>query len=413
MESGDGLIVRAKPRAGCLRVDTLIALADASLRCGNGQLELTRRANLQLRGVRRETLAELLHVLAVHGLLDENAEAEAVRNILVNPLAGCDPTEILDARPLALDVERLLGADCSLLSLPAKFAFVIDGGGTQPLDAERADVRLRAITVGAMAQIAVGISRLGGTTWLGRTDPGTAPAAAIGAARAFRDAQPYGGRVRLRNLTESGVEAVRAAVSRLVDPIETPPSLRPRMPPVGLLKEKSQVFAVGVGVPFGRVDSNTLRALAEVVTAAGAAELRLSPWRIVFVPIWRGISAEAVLSGAAALGFIVDGTDALLKVSACPGSPACRSTVADTRRDARVLAAAIAAVPDIRSVHVSGCTKGCARSEPADLMLVARDNDYGIIRNGIASDPPERSVPSAELSRLPALLNRRPGAPHA
>jgi precorrin-3B synthase len=412
MQSGDGLIVRVKPRAGCLQVETLIALADASRRCGNGQLELTRRANLQLRGVMEEALPELLRVLAVRGLLDANAEAEAVRNILVNPLAGCDPTEVLDVRPLAVDLERLLDADRTLFSLPGKFAFVIDGGGTLPLDAERADVRLRAINVGTLVQIAVGIDRPGGAVWLGSTHPRAAPAAAIRAARAFRDAQPSSRSVRLRDLAVSGVNAIRAAVSRLVDSIEIPPP-RPRLSPIGLLKDGAHVFAVGLGVPFGHIESETLRALAEALAAAGATELRLSPWRIIYVPIRRGVLAKAVLSGAAALGLIVDGKDQLLKVSACPGAPGCRSTVADTRRDARFLAAAIAAFPEIRTVHVSGCPKGCARSEAADLVLVARDNGYRVIRNGIASDPPERTVPSAELSRLPALLNCRPGAPHA
>jgi precorrin-3B synthase len=413
MESGDGLIVRVKPRAGCLQVGTLRALADAAQRCGNGQLELTRRANVQLRGVRQETLPELLHVLAVRGLLDANPGAEAIRNILVSPLAGCDPTEVLDVRPLALDLERQVEADSSLGGLPGKFAFVIDGGGALPLDAERADVRLRAITVGATAQIAVGIDRPGGTDWLGWARPWAAPAAAIGAARAFIEVRRTDGKVRLRDLAESGVEAIRTAVSRLVDPLEIPLPPRRRFSPVGLLKDGTHVFAVGLGVPFGRVDSEPVRALAEVLAAAGAAELRLSPWRIAYVPMRRGASADTVLSGAAALGFIVDGNDPLLKVSACPGAPACCSTLADTRRDARLLAAAIAAFSDIRSVHVSGCPKGCARSEPADLVIVAQDNGYGVIRNGTASDPPEKTISFAELSRLPALVNGRQEAPHA
>ena len=52
MQSGDGLIVRLRPRAGAFALDDLMAVADISVRHGNGLIDLTRRANLQLRGVR-------------------------------------------------------------------------------------------------------------------------------------------------------------------------------------------------------------------------------------------------------------------------------------------------------------------------------------------------------------------------
>ncbi|MEN3285767.1 MAG: precorrin-3B synthase, partial [Bradyrhizobium sp.] len=48
MQSGDGLIVRVRPHAGSLPVASLGALAEAASRFGNGQIDLTRRANLQI-----------------------------------------------------------------------------------------------------------------------------------------------------------------------------------------------------------------------------------------------------------------------------------------------------------------------------------------------------------------------------
>ena len=52
MPSGDGLIARVRPHGGCLPVTALEHLADAAARFGNGQIDLTRRANLQIRGIR-------------------------------------------------------------------------------------------------------------------------------------------------------------------------------------------------------------------------------------------------------------------------------------------------------------------------------------------------------------------------
>ena len=50
MQSGDGLLLRVKPRLGVIPAPEARALADAARRLGNGMLGLTNRGNLQLRG---------------------------------------------------------------------------------------------------------------------------------------------------------------------------------------------------------------------------------------------------------------------------------------------------------------------------------------------------------------------------
>ena len=73
MLSGDGLIVRVRPHGGSLPVAALSALADAASRFGNGQIDLTRRANLQIRGVTEQALEPLWDALASLDLLDDSA----------------------------------------------------------------------------------------------------------------------------------------------------------------------------------------------------------------------------------------------------------------------------------------------------------------------------------------------------
>jgi precorrin-3B synthase len=51
MESGDGLIVRVRLRAGSLSIAAAGALARAAARFGNGHIDLTRRPLLQIEGV--------------------------------------------------------------------------------------------------------------------------------------------------------------------------------------------------------------------------------------------------------------------------------------------------------------------------------------------------------------------------
>jgi precorrin-3B synthase len=52
MESGDGWLVRIRPPGGMLTPVQATGIAKAALTHGNGILDLSQRANLQLRGMR-------------------------------------------------------------------------------------------------------------------------------------------------------------------------------------------------------------------------------------------------------------------------------------------------------------------------------------------------------------------------
>ena len=96
MLSGDGLIVRIRPFCGAFSLEQARGLAELARRLGNGHIDLTRRANLQLRGLSDEHMPELQAELGRLGLIDPDAETEATRNLMVAPLVGLDPAEKLD-----------------------------------------------------------------------------------------------------------------------------------------------------------------------------------------------------------------------------------------------------------------------------------------------------------------------------
>jgi len=84
---------------------------------------------------------------------------------------------------------------------------------------------------------------------------------------------------------------------------------------------------------------------------------------------------------------ITDPLDARLRVMACTGSPGCPQAWQKTRKLARRLAPS---VPLGRTVHVSGCSKGCAHPGVADVTLTGTPRGFGLVRNGTARDPCER-----------------------
>ena len=73
MPTGDGLLVRLHPPGGALAPAQARAVAEAARACGNGLIDVTGRGNLQLRGVREETHAELVGRLIRAFPLQESA----------------------------------------------------------------------------------------------------------------------------------------------------------------------------------------------------------------------------------------------------------------------------------------------------------------------------------------------------
>lgn len=381
MLSGDGLIVRVRPRCGAFTLPTAAALADLAQRLGNGHIDLTRRANLQLRGLSDERLPELQAELARLGLLDRDAETEAVRNVMVAPLAGLDP-ECVDVRPIARAIDDALTSDSRLRALPGKFGLLVDGGGTLSIVSERADICLAATGDGVM----FGLDTPQGTQWLGALPADRAAEAAIAAAHGFL---AVGARGRMR--------AAFAEVKASVEPLLSPAAW---VPPAGGRKLGMVRRAVGVAAPFGRLQAHHLRHLVALATTAGASDLRLSPWRTVYFGVRDAAAALETLEEARDGGLIVEDNDPVLQVEACPGAPDCTSSSVDARGDARRLAT-MAAVRGYRgSIHVSGCAKGCARSAPSDLVLAGKQGAYRLIRNATTRGPVERLVGIDELESL-------------
>src|SRR6476469_9859911 len=101
MESGDGWLARVKPTAGRLSAAAARLIADAARRHGNGQIDLTSRANLQIRGLSPRSAEQFAEVIIGAGLANPNPSLEATRNVMANPLGQDDPSAAFDSHALA------------------------------------------------------------------------------------------------------------------------------------------------------------------------------------------------------------------------------------------------------------------------------------------------------------------------
>ena len=367
MQSGDGLVVRIRPRGGRLSAEQVEGIADLAERHGNRLIDLTGRANLQIRGVRAESHEMLIAGLAQFGLIDADVETEVQRNILVAPFWR----EGDDTQSLAAELEQALAA--RHLGLPTKFGFAVDCGADRVLAQAPADIR---------------IERGGADELIVRTD-GAERGRAVARAEAVKVALSLaawfvasggmeGGRGRMAAHIKSGAK-IPDALAGEAKPASAVSSPGPGLHGAGAL----------VGFAFGQIQSATLRFLAD-----RAPGLRLTPWRLILVEGMRELPQHD--------GIVTRADDPIMRVAACTGAPGCPEAHVETRALAAALASHVAANSGL---HVSGCAKGCAHPRAAAITLVGTDNGFDLIRRGSAQDAPVfKGLDPAKILANPAAL---------
>lgn len=353
MASGDGWVVRIRPPGGRLSPAQAAGVAAAAQRYGNGLIDLTGRANLQLRGVTPDSHPPLVEALAGLQLIDADLATETRRNVIVTPFADAATDR------LAAELEAALSA--SGLALPAKFGFAVDTGPRTVLIATPADIRLERSCDGRAIL---------------RADGAAAGVALTGAAQAVALAEWFlacGG-------AQGGRGRMAALIARGIRPEADLTPAAPLAPPgPGLIPN-----AALVALEFGQIEAATLAAL------ACCGPLRMTPWRMLLI--------EGACHLPRIPGLILDPQDPRLRLRACTGAPGCAQAHAATRPIARQLAAHL---PAGAVLHVSGCAKGCGWPHRADITLTATPAGFDLVRGGRARDIPQlRGLDAAHLSEV-------------
>ncbi|KVK82595.1 precorrin-3B synthase [Burkholderia sp. MSMB1498] len=395
----DGGLCRIKLPGGALRAAQARAVAAVARAFGSGVIEATNRANLQLRGVKAGSEARASRALIDAGLgpladglpaasLDACVAArDDVRNVMLSPTAGRDPHALIDSAALAARLLDMLQTEPRCAALSPKFSVLLDGGERLAALDHPHDIWLSALRDAH------------GDTWLALGLAGCPPvdgepvAPHAGALAAVAPAQAL---ACVRALVTRFVERAPAGAARMRDLLATcapdaflsdveaslPFALRRgaelagwRRARVdaslrfGILPERDPARrVVGAQPPLGRLDADTLDALATLADTHGDGTLRITPWQGVMLP---GVARDAgrdALARLAALGFVCDASAPLAHVVACAGSTGCARSPADTKGDALALAGRLAAPVD---VHVSGCARSCALPHAAEHTLVA------------------------------------------
>ena len=367
MMSGDGLVVRVKPRYSSVTPEQLRMLADLSEEFGSGLTEVTSRANLQIRGVQQDSFQLLLDRLKIEGLVDQNPDIEARRSFILSPFrneAAFNHEAIADALTADLVVPEMP-------ELPSKFGFVIDVNPEERhLCAAIGDVRIETSAYGKLIVRADG-SRTGKPV----SNEKEAVELAIKMVRWFADSGGIGtdGRGRMRRHIEKGAK-LPVNLRGNADPARPTRPLHPGTTGSGYC----------VGSPFGLFSGGQLRLVAD----HSASVIRVTPDRLLVLD-----NPDAVEALAGKMGLITNKNDPVFRVFGCTGKPGCSQATVETRSLAKELSSRIR---ENAVLHVSGCSKGCARSGSADICVVGNNGRYDLVENGCASDVPRLAGLSRE-----------------
>lgn len=352
MATGDGLLVRVRPPLGQLSRKQVLALCKATETFGSGLIELTSRANLQLRGVTDESWPLLMAFLVEHQLVSDDPEAERQPQMMLAPA-----WQKGDDTPTIARLLQTRGSE--LATMPGKVGIAIDAGNAPLLGDSAADFRIERSMEGSLMVRADGYAL------------GTAISDAEAAVEHL---------IRLTHwFVESGgwdAGRMRRHSAPLPDwaPADTPPA-----PPGAKLALGNHPAGQVVGLPFGRATAATLR---DLVATASVTAVQVTPWRRLLIKQKLGQDDTA----SAVDGLIRHNSDPRLLMDACPGAPYCEQASVATQP----LAERLSGLKN-SSVHLSGCTKGCARRSSADVCLVGEAGRFNLIVNGSAESTPVKT----------------------
>lgn len=368
MQTGDGLLARLRLPGNRLTPAQLGAIATLATTHGNGLVEVTARGNLQVRGLTPATTAPFAAAIR------ETIEIETGLVIDLSPLAGDDPQEFADPRPLAEAIRQ--GSEHMATQLGPKVSVVIDSGGQISLSALKADIRLLALDASSWAVTLGGAKPqvMDGEGAVATTLATLGALAAMGPESRATDLFP----------------------ANLSPPARSPVNSASSTPFIALHKGQTSRIAL----PFAAIGADALNALSATAETAGVRTIRLAPDHTMLLDE----APESLITQAASLGFIIDPYDPRRRISACIGSAGCASGQIPSRDLAAQLAPHLG---QSEHLHVSGCTKGCAHPRPSQLTLVGRPDGIGLVIGGRAGDTPQHIFDAADPIAALAFARRQ------
>jgi ferredoxin-nitrite reductase len=395
-------MLRLRLPNGVIRSDQLAVLAEAVDRCGeHGSADITTRQNLQLRGLLLEDMPPLLAAMEAVGLTSRQSGHDNPRNITGNPLAGLDPEEFLDTRPLVEAIQAILLGPDGPRSLPRKFNVAVGGAS----DSFLLHNDLAFLPARRQGDGALGFSVMVGGFFSGQRNelavplglwvPGELlPRFTLALVRHFSRCgdRAVRSRTRLWYLIEAlGLEAYREAVLQELAELAGDQArawalphdgshlvCRPPRDICGVHAQKQPgLHWVGLNVPMGRLDGEGMFALADLARRHGTGELRFSESQNVLIASVPQAGLEPLCAEldqpALRQRFRLDPGPLMAEAVSCTGNHYCSFALIPTKTTAQQVIEKLEArlsLPHGIRLHWTGCPNACGQPYMGQIGLM-------------------------------------------
>ncbi len=392
----ESFMLRCRIAGGSLNSGQLRGLAEIAADWGPGRIDLTTRANVQVREIMPKDCPDVLMKLDELGLTSQGSGADNIRNITATPTSGFDPDELIDVMPYARAMHHYILKNRDLYGLPRKFNISYDSGGRVSVCADTNDIAFYAVKV---CENSMGVEpgvyfrmQLCGITGHKQfaTDCGLllTPAETIPVAAAL-----------IRVFIENGDRTNRkkARLKYLVDQWGIPKTLTetqkklafqlryfplenclPSIPKskhghLGIHPQSDGKNYLGVLIPVGAMSCENVRQICNIADRYGRGEIRLTVWQNLIIP---GISSENLAAATAAViaaGLEYRPSSITGGIIACTGSRGCKYAAADTKGHAVALGGYLGSRLELDTpvnIHFTGCQHSCAQHYIGDIGMM-------------------------------------------
>ena len=387
----EAFMSRLRIPGGLLKTFQLRELASIAKELTSGYVQITTRANLQMRLIQPKDCPEFLQRVQSVGLHTRGSGADNIRNLTANPTAGIDPHELIDVMPLCRELGQIIINDRSFYDLPRKFNIAYDGGGLIGTVEDTNDIGAKAVKVGEEIFFRIALGGATGHKAFARdlgvlVKPAELNKVIVALVRVYIANGNRGDRkkARLKHLLETwslekylgetekllGYKLAKAPANLQVEYGET------KFPHthLGVYPQKQKgLNYVGVAMPAGQITAKQMLRVAEIADLYGSGEIRMTVWQNLIIPNVLDAFVETVKKALRKIGF--DTQQSLLRggIIACTGNSYCKFAQSNTKGAALALGEYLdkrVTLDTPINIHVTGCPNSCAQHYMGDIGLL-------------------------------------------
>jgi ferredoxin-nitrite reductase len=396
----DAFMARLRIPGGQLKTFQLREIAAIARELTTGYVQITTRANLQIRLIQPKNAPEFLRRIQSIGLHTRGAGADNIRNLTSNPTAGIDPHEIIDCTPCVQELGQFILSQREFYDLPRKFNIAFDGGGLIGSVEDTNDIGAKAVKIGDQIFFRIAVGGATGHKSFARdlgvlVPPQEIVKVIVALVRVYIANGNRGDRkkARLKHLLEkwtldqylvetekllgTTLQRVPLDPATIHYPFESVPHSH-----IGAYPQKQPGLSyLGVALPVGQITPSQLLRLADIADHYGSGEIRLTVWQNFIIPNIPNTFMESVKKDIRRIGLDHQQSNLSSGVIACTGNKYCKFSSTDTKGHALALIKHLDSWVKLDvpiNIHFTGCPHSCAQHYMGDIGLLGTKSSDGL-----------------------------------